>query len=294
MSTTQDNQPEDNESILNDIQSLQKMEQELFNTLETNPNISEDERKQIIEKINQLSNMRMNMYKTINNVNTFYKSALQSSVDTLNQQTAAIAIVENELNESKKSLESLEAERNNKIRMVEINYYFSEKYAEHSELMKIVILTLVPVIIVALLNSRGIIPDMVNYILIGLISLIGAIFFWRKFSSIAMRDNMNYEEYNWGPPYTSDTTTTTDDTTETADDPWKSSVVTCVGDACCSDGQTFDYDLNQCVTSTCTANTSSTESFVTDVLTKTSGNNRVSYTINGENRVKPNVASYKI
>jgi hypothetical protein len=31
---------QNNEQILNDIQSLQQMEQELFNSLETNPNLS--------------------------------------------------------------------------------------------------------------------------------------------------------------------------------------------------------------------------------------------------------------
>ena len=34
------NVQQNNEQILNDIQSLQQMEQKLFNSLETNPNIS--------------------------------------------------------------------------------------------------------------------------------------------------------------------------------------------------------------------------------------------------------------
>ena len=39
---------ENNEQILNDIQSLQQMEQQLFSGLENNPNLSPDEQKKII------------------------------------------------------------------------------------------------------------------------------------------------------------------------------------------------------------------------------------------------------
>ena len=62
-------------------------------------------------------------------------------------------IVEKELNAAKKRLQLLEEEKNNKIRLVEINTYFSDKYAEHSQLMKIVIFTLVPVIIISFLYN---------------------------------------------------------------------------------------------------------------------------------------------
>ena len=43
--STLPNIKQNNEQILNDIQSLQKMEQQLFNSLETNPNISNEEQK---------------------------------------------------------------------------------------------------------------------------------------------------------------------------------------------------------------------------------------------------------
>jgi hypothetical protein len=46
---------------------------------------------------------------------------------------------------------------------------------------------------------------------------------------------------------------------------------TCVGEYCCSDGQTWDSELNQCIgTSTVVASdsTTTTESFVNNVLTK--------------------------
>ena len=120
----QPNVAQNNEQILTDIQSLQQMEQQLFNSLETNTTLSPQQQQQIVEKMNQLSNMRINLYQTLSGVNSFFQNSLSSSVGTLQEQTVAIGIVENELNYAKKNLELLESEKNNKIRLVEINDYY--------------------------------------------------------------------------------------------------------------------------------------------------------------------------
>jgi hypothetical protein len=239
------------------------MEQQLFNNLETNTTLTPQQQQQLIEKMNQLSNMRINLYKTLSGVNSFFHNALSSSVGTLEDQTAAINIVENELNKSKKKLEALEAEKNNKIRLVEINNYYSDKYAEHSELMKIIVLTLLPIIILAFLNNKGILPNAIYLILLIIIGVIGAYFFWTKYASIVMRDNMNYQEYNW---YFNPTSTSTSSATVTSD-PWTipSMPGTCIGQNCCSEGLTWDSSLNQCVGSSTVQETSSqsTDAFTT-------------------------------
>jgi hypothetical protein len=261
----QPNIAQNNEQILNDIQSLQQMEQQLFNNLETNTTLNPQQQQQIVEKMNQLSNMRINLYQTLSGVNSFFQNALSSSVGTLREQTVAIGIVENELNQAKRRLEVLESERNNKIRLVEINDYYGDKYAEHSQLMKIIIFTLVPVIILAILNNKGILPNTIYYILLVIVSVIGAYFFWKKFASIIMRDNMNYQEYNW---YFDPNAAPTG--SASSSDPWLTLNVpgTCVGQYCCSDGQTYNSTLNQCVGSSTVTETFVTESMVNDILTK--------------------------
>lgn len=67
-----------NQQILNDIQSLQIMEQQLVNSLESNPNLTSTQQQDIIKKINQISNMRINLYKTLSGVNGFFQLALNS------------------------------------------------------------------------------------------------------------------------------------------------------------------------------------------------------------------------
>jgi hypothetical protein len=260
---------QNNEEILNNIQSLQQIEQQFFTSLETNPNLSREQQEKILDKINRITSMRLNLYNTLSGINNFFQNALQNSVGTLKQQVTTIAIVENELNQSKRRLEVLETEKNNKIRLVQINNYYGDKYAEHSQLMKIVIFTLIPVIIITFLHNKTILPDTIYNILLIIISIIGAVYFLNTYISIIMRDNMVYDEYDWK----FDASTAPTASADSSGDPWLTNTNTgiCVGEFCCSQGQVYDASLNVCVIGkpeTTTTTTTTTESFVNQVLTK--------------------------
>ena len=200
--------------------------------------------------------MRSNLYTTLSEINNFYESAMGSSTGTLQQQTAAINIVETELNRSKERLKALKVDRNNKIRLVEINTYYGEKYAEHSSLMRVIIFTLIPIIILTIIYNSGFLSSRIYYIIFIIIGFIGAWYFWQTYTSIITRDNMNYDTYDWSFNPNTAPKSTSDDTT----DPWASlSAGTCIGEYCCSTGQTYDSTLNQCVGASTV-----TESFVTE------------------------------
>ena len=272
MSQTQ-NFEENNEQILNDIQSLQQIEQKLFNSLEANPNLSTEEQTKIIEKMNQLSNMRINLYQTLSGVNNYFQSTLNSSIGSLKEQAVAIEIVENELNQAKKRLAILEEEKNNKIRLVEINTYFGDKYEHHSKLMKIIVYTLIPIIILTLIYRTGFLPNIIYYILLMIIASIGGYYFWIEYLSMIKRDKMNYQEYSW-----SFNTNSVPIGTPSTDDPWQSNFGTCIGNMCCSEGLVYDNDLNQCVFSNqsdpSTSLTKSTPSTSTDKYTPSTSSSK--------------------
>ena len=258
-----------NANILQNINRLQEMEKQLFENLESNTTLTQQQKQTEIEKINQLTNLRINLYQTLSGINNFSINSLKTTVGSLEEQIIAVDIVESELNKSKGRLSALEEERNNKIRLVEINNYYSDKYSEHSALMKIVIFTLIPVIILTVLNKKGLIPDGIFNILIIIIALIGGYFFWNRFGSIMMRDNMNYQEYNWAfdpnnAPAPAPASTSTSSTSNS-----NSSTATCVGQACCSTGLTWDISSNKCVSNTTSSNVQEsflTESFITESM----------------------------
>ena len=213
--------------------------------------------------------MRSNLYSTLSEINNFYENAMGSSTGTLQQQTAAINIVETELNRSKQRLDALKMDRNNKIRLVEINTYYGEKYAEHSSLMRVIIFTLIPIIILTILFNQGFLPSRIYYILFIIVGFVGAWYFWQTYASIITRDNMNYDSYNWNfNPNTAPESTSSNFT-----DPWASlNAGTCVGEYCCSVGQTYDTTLNQCV-GTSTISTKehfqNNEDKIIEILTRT-------------------------
>jgi hypothetical protein len=239
-----------NEEILQNIQLLQNSEQELMRELENNPQLSSQQKEKIINKIQKLTDIRSGLYSTLSGMNSFYQSALSSSTGTLKQQTSAINIVESELNRTKQRLQYLKMEKNNKIRLVEINEYYSDKYAEHTTLMKIVIFTLIPIIILTIIYNKGLLPTRLYYILFIIIGVVGAIYFWKTYASIITRDNMNYDEYNWSfDPNSAPKVNKT--VTGTEVDPWTSELLrTCIGESCCQPDQLFDITLNKCVSGT--------------------------------------------
>jgi hypothetical protein len=304
---------ENTAQILNDIQSLQAIEQELFSSLEENTGLTTKQQQEVIEKINNISKMRINLYKTLDSINNFYKKSFTNSKGTLIEQTAAIDIVEKELNTSKKRLQTLEEEKNNKIRLVEINEYYGRKYSEHSDLMKIIIIMLIPIVILIVLFNKGIIPASLHYVLVVVIIVIGSYYISKTIFSIILRDRMNYQQYDWY--FDLNKAPKSNPKTASKLDPWASKslslstdFITCIGNECCSDGLVYDSDLNKCINSNDKISTASkatilttateiepkkekaitTETFVNNIFTKFSNIYKKPDVILDSNNIKSN------
>ena len=249
---------------------MQNIEKELFDTLELNTNLTSEQYNKIILKINSISQMRVNLYQTLGNINIFFKDEIINSQEVLQQQAFAIGIVEKQLNESKKKLEQLELKKNNKIRLIEINDYYGEKYNEHTILMKYIILMLVPIIIISFLFNKGFLPRSIFYLLLIIISVIGSIFIIYRLVSIWSRDNMNYQAYLWSFNIKNAPSVINKNGNDT--DPWLSGDTnmfgTCIGSNCCTNGMIYDDNLNQCVSNSSSCSKSKTESFMNNIFTK--------------------------
>ena len=67
--------------------------------------------------------------------------------------------------------------------------------------------------------------------------------FW-KFYYLILRDNMNYQEYDWGVNTSKYPKL---DISNVSVNPWFSKTATCKGPNCCLCGSTYDSNLNRCV-----------------------------------------------
>lgn len=262
-----DSLQERNQQVLNDISMLQKEETNLYDKLE-DVSLSPDEKKQIINKINEISQMRLNMYSNMNDMYSYYQKNVEASRSTLGQEVAAIDIIENELNESKKRFNMMEEQKNNKLRLVEFNTYYGKKYNAHTRIMKTIVIFCIPVILLAYLANIGILPPKLYMFLAGIVIIICVIIIGYQLIDLSNRDNMNWDEYNWYFDR-SKAPTDTVETSSSTNNPWLIGSITCIGSECCSDGTTYDSTKNMCVpndisTATSTANPDNitTESFI--------------------------------
>ena len=248
------------QSTLNSIKDLQNMERSMYSKLDTstaNRTLTKDEQDKIVQEINKLSTLRTNLFANLKDVYVFAQGNVSETRNDLVNQITTVGIIENELNNAKKTLSALEAERYNKLRMVEINEYYGKRYGAQANLMKTITLFCIPVLILAILMQKQIIPTNIGGPLISIVLIIAIIYCGRMFWDISTRDNMNFDEYNWywDAAATDPTVYEYDkqqlqgaaDSAEKEFQGLGSSLGTCIGDACCSDNMTYNKDQMKCV-----------------------------------------------
>jgi len=241
---------ERNSQSLTDIQSLQTIEQELFSQLEQGiaaNSLTSAQQSSIVTKINEISQMRLNLYQNLNGSLTFSKLNVASTNNTLVEQGAAIQIVENELNAAKKRLQTVESERDDKLRLVEINTYYGDKYADQTSIMQLVVIICIPIIILTVFVNKGIISRSIYSILMVVTIFVSLYYLWPRMVRYFSHDNMMYDEYTWNFNPDSPNLPVIDTTSTPKKNPWViPSAATCVGQACCSTGYIYKSSINQC------------------------------------------------
>lgn len=243
------------------IQNLQTIESQLLQNLEMNlaqGNLTENEINTTINQINSIASMRMNLYDSLGTNNQFYQTNLKMANDTLYQQTQVLDILESKLNDNRKKIIALAENKNNNIRLAEINSYYSEKYKAQARFMKIVIILILPVLISAILLKRGLIPYIVFKIISVIVGVISFFFLVNQLYFFSTRNNMVYQQTNVQfntKKLSSSPFGDSSGNDVSGNDPWFTSYNNsssnnsnyCVGSNCCSTGMSYDTSLNQCI-----------------------------------------------
>ena len=189
------NLQERNEQVLKNISQLQAQEKKLYNSLD-DVNLSSEQKKQVISKINEISQMRINLYSRINDIYKLYQTNVSESEASLEQQILALDILEKELNQSKHRMNLIEEQKNNKLRLVEINTYYSKKYQSYSKILKTIFITCLVIILLVILNNVGILPPIIPQMLISVVLVIGGWIVGLQIIKIYNKSNMNWDEYS--------------------------------------------------------------------------------------------------
>ena len=253
-----DNLQSGQSDTLSDISSLQLIETDQLNQLEMNlasGNLTADEVNNSINQINSIATMRMKLYDSLGSYNNFYQTNLQVANNTLYQQTQVLNILESKLNENRNKILALAENKNNNIRLAEINSYYGDKYKAQARFMKIVIILILPVLISAILVKRNLIPYKVFKYISVVVGVITFFFLVNQLYFFSTRNNMQYQETNYTFKTKNTATNSAFDSSgndPSGNDPWyrnnsNSNPPVCQGSNCCSNGMSYDSSLNQCV-----------------------------------------------
>ena len=184
---------------------------------------------------------------------------LRAASNNLVNQMVITDILEDEVQNAETAYEDLKQNNIDKLRMVDINTYYTEKYRAQSDLMKLIIYFAIPILLIAILANKGIIGNSLAYGLGGLILFIGVVCVIMMLLDINNRDPMNFREYNI------DVDIKAEEQAEKAGglDPWdeisydseaalkaleRELGVACVGRDCCDEPYTvFNKKLGMCV-----------------------------------------------
>ena len=179
------------------IDRLNSLNSQLDNEITKINDSSTSDFESSIGVFNSIKTEQEEIYNLLKNINeNLYANFV--SAKTLNDHQNSLA---NKLDVYKNDIETdivnLEDETSHKARLAKINKYYGDKYQAHSQLIKLIILILVPIIILAIMKNKGFLPEDAFNALMLVIMVIGGILFFKKYKDVVSRDNQNYQEYDW-------------------------------------------------------------------------------------------------
>ena len=184
-------------NLVQNIKELQGVEKRQFNKLQAlqTSQVGPDDQKSIMDEINQLSELRENLFKELKLLLTQEQCTLSNDRYDLADQLSLLSLTEKELNNVKQSVAGLQQSRDNTLRMVEIANYETSRYASHKDIFKTISFcalgVLVSVYLVKMgwtnLGNAGIVLSITAAILLTL----------KKIYDNWSRNQINWNRYNW-------------------------------------------------------------------------------------------------
>jgi hypothetical protein len=165
-----------------------------------------DKIKSMVDRINELSQTRINLFESLKNDYEDKQDLVKGTHENLVKQYTNAKIVEHKMNNTKQHMKAIQQDNYNKLRMVQINQYSSDKYYAYSKLFKLFVVIMIPIVIIGSISKSNIIPDRhmsresINDLLLLILLVIiclGLYFILQKYSDISSRNNMNFQEYDW-------------------------------------------------------------------------------------------------
>ena len=242
----------DHIGMLNDIVDMQNKESRLSRTLERKNAYGNKRIHNNIKELDSIADNRMTTTKNINKASRFARKYNSFKTAELNDKRKLERVMKRDLNNKRELHNTLVANKASKMRTVEINNYYTSKYNAQADIMKIIIIICLPLLIITILSKKSLISQSVSEVLTGIVVFVGVIVVVRKIYDLSRRNNMNFDEYEWGD-VKHDTTDTNDSTANISENDsgslLKDTLMSggCIGEKCCKDDMYYDEIEGYCV-----------------------------------------------
>tara|TARA_B100000073_G_scaffold345606_1_gene355050 strand:- start:1212 stop:1796 length:585 start_codon:yes stop_codon:yes gene_type:complete len=181
--------------IMANIKELQNKEINLYLELEKTSNVGS--KKDIINEISNVSQIRFNLLKNIEGVRSFVQKEVNKDISTLKDQLVAIDIMNKELDRLEKEKKIVSEKNIDLNRNLEIVRYYGKKYHAQIEILKVIVVLCIVVIFLNVLITKKIISSVVYLSVLTIVLFIGVFITLNKSLDIYRRSKTNYDRYNW-------------------------------------------------------------------------------------------------
>ena len=239
--------------LVNNIQESQKQEQNLYLDLEKLPsnNAGSEIQKEIAEKINNTVNARIALFKQLHIVYDLIDDNVTNEKIQLKDQMHILEMMDKHLQQSRKTLMQNKNLNVSNLRMTEINTYYSDKYRAQYAIVRLIVILCLPLLILAILRNRNIIPTNLSGLLATLVFIIGFFLIIPRIIDIYSRNNMVFSQYDFPFDPTQDSTSNQDGESDLLKKWGKDLKLLeegeCIGPACCGKGMVYDNKKEVCI-----------------------------------------------
>jgi hypothetical protein len=178
-------------NILSSIKDTQEKEDELIRTLP----IDSEKRKEMLNKIQQLSNLRIELLTTLFTLLNQEKNVISNEYKAISSIKETLAHKESELNDKKAHINNKKGEHDKTLRLIEITRYESERYKYLTRILRLLSIVLVGLLVNVILYKLDLLPNEIHVALFLVIVIIGGFFLYRYISDYVRRDRHDFSRY---------------------------------------------------------------------------------------------------
>ena len=245
--------------LIKNIKASQDIEKELYSDLDAlPPNAELNRQKLIVDKINNTSQSRINLFKNLFALNSLLSRDITDETTTLQAKTQMLQTIEEELNRQKAQMTKEKDLNIRNLRLTEINTYYSQKYNAYYMIFQKIVYTCIVLLVVILLRQRYLISSNVSHLLAIIVVVVGLFLIVPTLFDLSFRNNMVFSQYDYS--LRPDTEHPSDNTKSGKQKPFFDfrkyekdlellAEGVCLGSRCCGPGQEYDRKKAKCVIS---------------------------------------------